>query len=58
MKQGCCVKLFGVAVATVASDGKTYPTEALTVSTLLIAKSDPKDKERIIGLIILLLERK
>lgn len=30
--------------------------EALTALTLLVAESDPKDKERIIGLILLLLQ--
>gem|GEM_PF-3517939 len=31
--------------------------EALTAITLLIANSDPKEKERIVGLVILLLKK-
>ncbi len=31
--------------------------EALTALTLLVAESNPKDKERIVGLIILLLKK-
>jgi len=32
--------------------------EALTVLTLLVAESNPKDKDRMVGLVLLLLKKK
>jgi len=38
-------------------DTKRLTPEALTALTLLVAESDPKDKTRVVGLILMLLKK-